>query len=92
LNWKVSYTIGKLLRRRFLKWAHMTHLSTYNISYGQKIGWKSKCQFDSRPLKVKNRLELCGYRWRVTYCWKTLNKKYNFVSHLTSIEGLHKTL
>jgi len=35
----------------------MTHWSTYNIGYGQKKGWESKCQFDSRPLKVGNHLE-----------------------------------
>jgi hypothetical protein len=28
------YTIGKLLRHRCLKWAHMIHLSIYNTSYG----------------------------------------------------------
>jgi hypothetical protein len=33
----------------------MIYLSTYNTSYGQKKGWESKCQFDSQPLKVKNR-------------------------------------
>ncbi len=52
----------------------MTHLSTQNTSYGQKKGRKSKCQFDSRPLKVKN-------------C-KALIKGYNFASNLTSIRGL----
>ncbi len=30
----------------------MIHLNTYSISYGQKKDQKSKCQFDSRPLKV----------------------------------------
>jgi hypothetical protein len=36
------------------KLACMTHLDTSNISYGQKKGHESNCQFDSRPLKVKN--------------------------------------
>jgi hypothetical protein len=34
LDWKVLYIIEKLLKRRCLKWACMTHLSTQNISYG----------------------------------------------------------
>jgi len=32
------YTIGKLLKRRCLKWARMTHLDIWNTSYGQKKG------------------------------------------------------
>jgi len=32
----------------------MTHLSSWNISYGQKKSWESNYQFDSWPLKVKN--------------------------------------
>jgi hypothetical protein len=43
------------LERRCLKWACMSHLDTSNISYGQKKGQDSNCQFDSRPLKVGNR-------------------------------------
>jgi len=31
-------------------------------------------------------------RWRATYCWKALNKGYNFVLDLISIEDLHKKL
>jgi len=55
LDWKLPYTIENFLRCRCLKWAHMIHLNTYNTSYGQKKGKESKCQFDSRPLKVRNR-------------------------------------
>jgi hypothetical protein len=35
----------------------MTHLDTSNISYGQKKGRESNWQFDSQPLKVRNRLD-----------------------------------
>ncbi len=38
-----------------------------------------KCQFDFRPLKVGNRLELCECMKNFTYCWKDLNEDYNFV-------------
>jgi hypothetical protein len=49
-------------------------------------------QFDSRPLKVRNRLDFLACRWRTTYCWKALNDGYNFVSDLISIGGLHTKL
>ncbi len=38
----VLYIIGKLLERRCLKWARITHLDIWNTSYGQKKGWESK--------------------------------------------------
>jgi hypothetical protein len=41
LDWDVPYIIGKLLERRCLKWACMTHLDTQNTSYGQKKGQES---------------------------------------------------
>jgi hypothetical protein len=57
-----------------------------------KKGRESNCQFDSRPLKVRNRPNLLTYRWHATYHWKYLNKGYNFVLDLTSIGGLKKKL
>jgi hypothetical protein len=54
----VLYTIGKILERRCLKWARIAHLDIWKISYGQKKGRESNCQFDSRPLKVGNRPDL----------------------------------
>jgi len=38
LDWRVFYIIGKLLQCRCLKWDCMTHLGTWNTSYGQKKG------------------------------------------------------
>jgi hypothetical protein len=38
MDWKVFYTIRKLLERRCLKWARLTHLDIWNTSYGQKKG------------------------------------------------------
>jgi hypothetical protein len=46
LDYKVLYIIGKLLELKCLKWAFMTHLRTLSISYGQKKGRESNCQFD----------------------------------------------
>jgi hypothetical protein len=53
--WKILYIIGKLLTRKCLKWARIAHLDTCNTSYGQKNGRESNWQFDSWPLKVRNR-------------------------------------
>jgi hypothetical protein len=46
----------------------------------------------SRPLKVENRLDFLMCRWSATYCWKALDKGYNFVLDLTLIGGLHTKL
>ncbi len=92
LDWKISYTIRKILRFRCLKWACMIHLNIYNINYSRKKGRESKCQFDSRPLKVKNHPKLHAWRWSVTYCWNFFNEGYKFALNFTSIRGLHNKL
>jgi hypothetical protein len=61
-------------------------------SCGQKKGWESNCQFDSRPLKVNSHPDSLPCRWCDTYCQKALNEGYNFALNLTSIEGLHTKL
>jgi len=54
----------------------------WNISYGQKKGRESTCQFDSqcdsRLEKVGNRPDLLRCRRRATYHWKDLDESYNF--------------
>ncbi len=62
----------------------MTHLGTLNISYGQKKGQESNCQF--------NRLNLLACRWQATYHQKVFDKGYNFSSNLTSIGSLNTKL
>jgi hypothetical protein len=84
----VFYIIGKLLKRKYLNWACIAHLDIWNISYGQKKGWKSNRQFDSRPQKVENRPDLLNYKGCATYHYKALNESYNFALDRTSIEGL----
>jgi hypothetical protein len=86
------YTIGNFLERRCLKWVHIIHLDIWNISYGQRKGRKSNCQFDSRPLKVKNCPNFLMSRWCATYNWKSLDEGYNFASYLILIGGLHAKL
>jgi len=92
MAWRVIYIIGKLLKRKCLKWARITHLDIWNISYGQKKGRESNWQFDSRPLKVKNRPDFFVCKWRVRYHWKDFNKGYNFALDLILIEVLHTNL
>jgi hypothetical protein len=74
------------------KMSSMTHLDTSNTSYGQKMGWESNWQFDSRPLKVGNHPNFLVCRCCATYHWKSLHKGYNFSLDLISIEGLHVKL
>jgi hypothetical protein len=88
-NWGFLYIIGKLLELKYLEWAHMTHLDIWNTRYGQKKGRKLNCQFDSRPLKVRNRPDFLLSRWHATYCWKALDEGYNFAWDFISIGGLH---
>jgi len=57
-----------------------------------KEGHESNCQFDSWPLKVKNRPNFLACRWHVTYHWKDFDKGYNFAWDLTSIGGFHTKL
>jgi len=92
MDWKVPYIIEFFLKRRCLKWAHMTHLDIWNTSYGQKKGQESSWQFDSRPLKVGNHPNFFVCRWYATYGWKALDKGYNFALDLISIEDLHAKL
>jgi hypothetical protein len=89
---KVFYIIGKLLKLRWLKWACIAHLDIWNTSYDQKKGRESNWQFDSRPLKVGNQPDFLIWRWRATYCWKALDKDYNFTLDLITIRGLHAKL
>jgi hypothetical protein len=92
MAWGILYIIEKLLELRCLKWVHKTHLNIWNTNYGQKKSQKSNCQFDSRPLKIKNRLDFLACKWRATYHWKNFKDDYNFASNLISIRGLHAKL
>jgi hypothetical protein len=76
------------LERRCLKWVLIVHSDIWNTSYGQKKCRESNCQFDSRPEKVRNWLDLLGFKQHVTYRWKALNESYNFALNCTSIWGL----
>jgi hypothetical protein len=80
------------LKLRCRKWALMSHLDICSTSYDKKKGRESNWQFDSRPLKVKNRPDPGVCRWSVAHRWKALDQGYNFALNLIAIEGLHKKL
>ncbi len=92
LHWGVLYTIGKVLKCRCPKWPCMSHLDICSPSYGQKRGWESNWQFDSRPLNVGNRPESDVFRRSATQRWKALKESYNIASDLIPIRGLNKKL
>ncbi len=85
-HWGVLGVIGKVLKRRYLKWPRIGHLDICSPSYGQKKGRESNWQFDSRPLKVGNR-PLPDFRFgSATWRWKDLDKGYNFGLDLVAIQ------
>jgi hypothetical protein len=92
LNWKVLYTMGKLLKLKCLKWVLIIHFNTHNTDYGRKKGRESKCQFDSRPLKIGNRLELHVRRCVPHIVGKLLTRTTTLFWDLISIGSLHKKL
>jgi len=92
LPWDILYILEKLSKCRCRKWLCMSHLDICNTSYGKKKGRGSNWQFDSWPLKVKNRPDLGVCRWSVTRHWKALKENYKFASNLIPIGGLSKEL
>jgi len=70
----------------------MSHLDIYSTSYGKKKGRESNWQFDSRPLKVKNRPDLGVCKRSVAHCWKALKESYKFSSDLIPIGGLQRVM
>jgi hypothetical protein len=75
------------LKCRCPKWPRMSHLNICSPSYGQKKGHESNWQFDSRPLKVRNRPcpDVCSRN--ATWRWKALDESYNFGSNLVPIRA-----
>jgi hypothetical protein len=79
--------IGKVLNCRCPKWPRMSHLDICNPSYGQEKGRESNWQFDSRPLKVRNRPVPDVRSRSATWRWKALFEGYKFGSDLVLIWG-----
>jgi len=85
LPWCVLYINGNILKRRCPKWPRIAHLDICSPSYGQKKGQESNCQFDSWPLKVKNRPLPDVASRSATRRWKALDESYNFGLELVPI-------
>ncbi len=83
----VFYINGKVLKCKCQKWPRVIHLDICSPSYGQKKGRESNCQFDSRPLKVKNWPLPDVYKRIATWHWKNLEESYNFGLDLIPIGG-----
>jgi hypothetical protein len=62
--------LKKVLKCRCPKCPCMNHLDICNTSYGRKKGRESNWQFDSWPLKVRNRPDPSVCKWNATHCWK----------------------
>jgi len=86
LHWGVLYTVGKVLKCKSPKWPCMSHLDICSTSYGQKKGRESNWQFDSRPLKVRNRPDSGVCRGSATHRWKDFEESYNFGLNLVPIQ------
>jgi hypothetical protein len=85
-HWSVLGVIGKVLKRKYRKCPRIGNSDICSPSYGQKKGQESNWQFDSRPLKVKNR-PLSDIRFEcATWRWKDLDEGYNFGSDLVAIQ------
>jgi hypothetical protein len=91
-HWGVLGVIGKVLKLKCRKWPRIGHLDICSPSYGQKKGRESNWQFDSRPLKVRNRpfpdlrIESAIRRW------KDLDASYKFGSDLVAIRRRSREL
>jgi hypothetical protein len=92
LPWAVLYIVGKVLKRTCRKWPCMGHSDICSTSYVRKKGRESNWQFDSRPLKVGNRLDPGAWKWSATRPWKALEESYKFSLDLIPIRGLSKEL
>jgi hypothetical protein len=92
LHWGVLYINGKISKCRCRKWAHMGHLNICNTSYDKRKGRESNWQFDSWPLKVKNRPDPGVCRWSVIHSCKALEESYKFALDFIPIGGLSKEL
>jgi len=79
-------SLEKVLKLRYRKWPRIGHLDICSPSYGQKKGWESDWQFDSRPLKIRNR-PLPNLRIEsVIRLWKDLDEGYKFGLDLVAIK------
>jgi hypothetical protein len=85
--WGVLGIIGKVSKCKCPKWPRIGHLDICSPSYGQKKGRESNWQFDSRPLKVRNRPVPNVRSGSAIRRWKALFEGYKIGSDLVAIRG-----
>jgi len=86
-HWTVLGVIGMVLKRKYRKCPCILNLDICSPSYGQKKGRESNWQFDSRPLKVKNRPAPDVRFGSAIHRCEDLYEGYNFGSDLVAIRG-----
>jgi len=86
--WGVFYIFGKVLKFKCRKWPCMSHSDIFSTSYGRKKGRESNWQFDSRPLKVRNRPDPGVCRWSAIHRWRAIEESYKFALDFIPIGGL----
>jgi len=91
-HWGVLGVIGKILKRRYRKLPRIGHLDICRPSYGQKKGRESNWQFDSRPLKVRNRPLPDLWIESAILRWKDDDEGYKFGSDLVVIRLRNREL
>jgi len=91
-HWGVFGVIGKGLKRRYRKCSRIGHLDICRSSYGQKKGRESNWQFDSRPLKVRNRPLFEVRIGSEIHRWKDLDEGYKFGLDLAAIRSCSREL
>jgi len=75
-----------------LECPHIGHLDICRPSYGQKKGRESNWQFDSRPLKVRNRPLLKVRIGSAIRRWKDVDEGYKFGSDRVAIQSCSREL
>jgi hypothetical protein len=92
LHWGILYVIGKLSKCRCRKWARMSHLDIYSISYGKKKGQESKLTVWLLTTKSRESTRLWCVQVKCDTPLEALNEGYKFASDLIPITGLNKEL
>ncbi len=85
-HWGVLGVVGKVLKRRYRKCPRIGNSDICSPSYRQKKGRELNWQFDSRPLKVRNRCLPDIQIGSAIRHLKDLDEGYNFGSDLVAIQ------
>jgi len=87
MAWSVPYIIGKLLKRRCLKWVHITHLHIWNMLW-PKEGLGVKLAVWLPTIKSRESTRFPCVQMACNIPLESSQWGYNFASNLISIAGL----